>query len=86
MNICFLSGKVANEIDLKFVYNTAKKNLPKKHISIVKIELDLLNKQIIELHAYDEVADYVFRNINENDFIIIKGKIRNNFIEVEEIE
>ena len=86
INLCFLSGKVINEIDLKFIYNSRKKTLGKKHISIVKIELELLDGQEIELHAYNELADYVFKNIHKNDFITIKGKVRNSFIEIEKIE
>ena len=86
VNLCFLCGKVINEMNLKFIYDSRKKTLGIKRISIVKIELELLDKQIIELHAYNELADYAFRNINKNDLITVKGKIRNNFIEVDEIE
>ena len=83
INLCFLSGKVINEIDLKFIYNSGKKTLGKKNISTVKIELELLDGQEIELHAYNEVADYVFRNIHKNDFITIKGKVRNGYVEIQ---
>ena len=85
VNLCFLSGKVINEIDLKFVYDSSKKALGKKHISIVKIKLELLDGQVIELHAYNEIADYVFRNIKKCDYITIQGKLRNNYVEVKKL-
>ena len=85
INLCFLYGKVINEIDLKFIYNDRNKSLDKKHISIVEMELKLLDGQVIKLHAYNEVADDVFKNINKDDFITIQGKIRNNYVEIEKI-
>ena len=85
INLCFLYGKVINEIDLKFIYNDRNKSLDKKHISIVEMELKLLDGQVIKLHAYNEVADDAFKNINKDDFITIQGKIRNNYVEVEKI-
>ena len=85
INLCFLYGKVINEIDLKFIYNHKNKTLGKKHISIVEMELKLLDGQVIHLHAYNEVADDAFKNINKDDFITIQGKMRNNYVEVEKI-
>ena len=78
-------GKVINEIDLKFIYNHKNKTLGKKHISIVEMELKLLDGQVIKLHAYNEVADDAFKNICKDDFITIQGKIRSNYVEVESI-
>ncbi len=85
INFCFLSGKVINEINLKFVYNDKNKSLDKKHISIVEIDLKLLDGQVIKLHAYNELADDVFKNICKNDFITIQGKMRSNYVEIEQI-
>ena len=86
INLCFLSGKVKNDIDLRFIYDSRKKTIGKKHISIVKIELELLDKQVILLQAYNELADYIFRNIHKKDFINIEGKIRNGYVEIEKIK
>ena len=85
INLCFLSGKVINEIDLKFVYNTKKKSLDKKHISIAEIELKLQDGQIVQLHAYNEMADYVFRNIHKGEHITIQCEIKNGYIEIKQI-
>ena len=85
INLCFLSGKVINKIDLKFVYNTRKRSLDKKHTSIAKIELKLQNGQIVKLHAYNEMADYVFRNIQKCEHITVQGKVKNGYVEIKQI-
>ena len=82
INLCFLSGKVINEIDLKFVYNSQKRSLDKKHTSIVKIELELQDGQVIQLHAYNEIADYVFRNVKKGDYIFVQGEVKSNYVEI----
>ena len=85
INLCFLNGKVINEVDLKFVYNTRKKSLDKKHNSIAKIELKLQDGQIIQLHAYNEIADYAFRNIQKGEYITVQGKVKNGYVEIKQI-
>ena len=85
INICFLSGKVINKIDLKFIYNSQKRSLDKKHTSIAKIELELQDGQVIELHAYNEMADYVYRNIKKGDYISVQGRVKNSYIEINAI-
>lgn len=85
MNICFLEGKVINKIDLKFIYDIKNKRLGKKHISLVEIELEIKNNQIIKLKGYDEIADFIYRNIREEDYVWVEGKMRNDFVQIEEI-
>ena len=85
INLCFLSGEVINEVDLKFVYNTRKKSLDKKHISISKIELKLQDGQIVQLHAYNEMADYVFRNIQKGEYITVQGEVKKGYIEIKQV-
>lgn len=82
MNLCILIGRVINEVDLKFIYKIKEKHLDKEHNSIVIIELESLNKQIIKLHAYDEMADFIYQSIKQGDIILIEGKIHNDFIEI----
>lgn len=79
--LCILSGKIVNEINLKFIYSAKEKSLSKKHISIVEIEFEIERKQIIKLYAYDEMADFVYRNLKKDDYILIEGKIRDKFVE-----
>lgn len=85
LNLCFLSGRVLNKIDLKFIYDSERKSLDKKHTSIVIIEIELEDKQIIKLHAYDEMADFVYRYVEKNNMIWIIGKLTNNIVEICEI-
>ena len=61
MNWCIISGKVINKIELKFVFNNRQKKLVKEHVSLVKIWLELENKQIVKLHAYNKKADYFYK-------------------------
>ena len=86
INLCFVKGKVLSKKDLKFVYNKNKKSLSQKHICIIKLELELENKQIIYLKAYNDVAEYIYRNVKIKDNIIVVGALRDNIIEIEEIE
>ena len=86
MNLCFLKGKVSGIIDYQFMYDKFKKNLGKKHVCIVKLQLEIKNKQIIDLKAYDEVADFVYQNVKEGDHIFLQGALKDDVIEIEEIE
>ncbi len=86
INLCFLKGKVINKKDLKFVYNKNKKNLSKNHICIIMLELEIENKQVIYLKAYNEIAEFVYNNVNEGDNILVEGAIKDNIVEIEDIE
>ncbi len=86
INICFLSGKIVNKIDLKFVFDINKKRLGEKHISVVKVQLRLEDKQVINLHGYNEMADWIYRKVRQGEQVLIQGKLRNNYIEIEKIE
>lgn len=79
INLCFLSGKVINKIDLQFVYDS------KKIISIVKIELLLDDGQVINTCGYNEMADFIYRNINKEDTVLLEGRIINDIVEINEI-
>ena len=83
MNLCILSGKVVNEIELKFIYNPIKKSIGKKHISVVQVVLELQNNQKVLLKAYNEMADWFYQHIKEGDNIVVEGKVRSNYIEVD---
>lgn len=78
MNICFLLGTVVDDVEFKFIYNS-------KNISISIFKLMLSNKSIVECEAYDEIADYIYRNIKRDDLIFIEGTIRNKNINIHNI-
>ena len=86
INLCFLKGKVINKKDLKFVYDKSKKSLSKNHICIIILELEIENKQVIYLKAYNEIAEFVYNNVNEGDNILVEGAIKDNIVEIEDIE
>lgn len=78
MNICFLLGKVVDDVEFKFIYNS-------KNVSISMFKLMLSNKSIVECEAYDEIADYIYRNIKRDDLIFIEESIRNKNINIHNI-
>lgn len=50
MNECFLIGKIVSKIEFDFI-------IYDKNISIVRFELKLKNKSIINTKSYNEIAD-----------------------------
>lgn len=68
MNLCFVIGKIINDIDFKFI-------LSGKHKSIVLLKLKLINGSIIEARAYDEVADCCYRLLKKNEIVLIEGRL-----------
>ncbi len=70
MNLCFLIGKIISEINFKFVLNS-------KNISIVYFKIELNNKSIVEVKAYNELADYCYNKLKKNDIIAIQGYLSN---------
>ena len=73
MNKVFLIGKIITEIEFKFIINS-------KNISIASFKIETLDKQIIQIKAYNEIADYVYRKFNKNDIITIEGKLEENCV------
>lgn len=77
MNECFLLVNRIDDINFKFIINRKEK-------SIVKFKAKLLNNSKIEVFAFDELADYIYRKDLERFFF--RGKIRSGMqVEVTEI-
>ena len=54
------------------------------HTSIAKCEIMLPNKSIVKIYGYDKIADFMYKNLKENDYILIEGRLDVNIrIEVE---
>ena len=66
MNLCFIIGKIVSEIEFKFIINS-------KNISIAYFKIELLNKSIVQVKAYNELADYCYSKLKKNDIIAIQG-------------
>ena len=56
MNEVFIIGKVICEVKYKFI-------LEKHNNAKAVISMELLDKTNLEVIAYNEIADYVFRNL-----------------------
>lgn len=75
MNICFISGKVIEEVEFKFYLNNKK-------ISVAKTKIMQDDKTKVTIKGYNEMADWMYQNIHKNDEIYIEGKLNSN-MEVE---
>ena len=79
MNLCFLIGKIISEIEFKFIINS-------KNISIAYFKIELHNKSIVQVKAYNELADYCYSKLQKYDVCAIQGYINSEMkIEVEKI-
>ena len=68
MNLCFLIGKIVSDIEFKFIINS-------KNVSISYFKIELNNKSIICVKAYNELADYCYRKLQNGDICFIYGNI-----------
>lgn len=81
MNLVIIYGKIVSKIDFKFIYDRYdKENFEGiyKHTSIANCKIELLNGSIIEVYGYDDIADYMYRYLKENDYVLLEGKIDSN--------
>ena len=69
MNLCILLGKIVSEIEFKFIIKS-------KNNSIAYFELELLNKSIVKVKAYNKMADYVYNKLENGNIILINGEVR----------
>lgn len=87
INICFLYGKIITPIDLQFFYNS------KIHNSIVEFQIVVgcepssrkKRKQTLNIRAYDDHADFMYRKYQKDKFIKIIGELNSQYIVVKEI-
>ena len=68
MNIVFIEGKIISNIEFKFIINS-------KNISIAIFEVELLNKSIVKIKAYNKLADYCYSRLNKKDVVFIEGHL-----------
>lgn len=79
MNKCFLIEKITTKINFKFILNNKKYY----SIAIFKIKIE---KEKIEIKAYNEKADYCLKNLKEKNKIILIGYLNKNNVVIEEIK
>lgn len=78
MNEVFLIGKIVGDIKYKFMLQKSKNA---KAILNIKIT----NKTKLEIIAYNEQADYAFKNLKAADTVFIYAKLLNDKIHAIEI-
>ena len=79
MNIVIMYGKIVSNIEFKFIYNRYAKDSGMEHkTSIAKCEIELANGSIVEIYGYDEIADFMYRNLKNNVNIYIQGRLDSN--------
>ena len=71
VNIVFIQGKIISDIEFNFIIN-------KKNISIAIFEVELLNKSIVKIKAYNELADYCYSKLSKNEIIFVEGYLNSN--------
>ena len=79
MNIVLVYGKIVSKIEFKFM-------LSKKHISITVFYIELSNKSIVKIKAYDNMADKCYRQLEKGNNIAIEGKLMNECIILNDFE
>lgn len=71
MNIVFVEGKIIRDIEFNFIINS-------ENVSITTFEVELLNKSIVKIKAYNELADYCYSKLNKGDIIFVEGYLNSN--------
>ena len=75
MNGVFLIGKIISDIEFKFIINSKNK-------AIACFEIKTADKQIVRIQAYNQLADFTYSKLNENDKVFINGYIEANVVKV----
>lgn len=70
MNICFMMGTIVEIERFKFILNKQT-----KHKSRVAMRIKLIDGKIIEVIAYDQMADYILRNEFLNSVVFVQGEL-----------
>ena len=78
MNEVFLIGKIISDIKFKFIINSKNK-------AIACFEIKTVDKQIVRMQAYNQLADFVYSKLNTNDKVFVNGYIEDNVVKVKSI-
>lgn len=69
MNICVVIGKIVDKVEYKFILNS-------KNNSFANMKIKLANNSVIKVIAYNQTADYCYRNLNINDIVFVHGRVQ----------
>lgn len=81
MNLCFLIGKIINDIEFKFIINN------KKYTAISTFKLEVSENCILKVKAYNELADMCYQKLVKADMVGLQGRLNSRMeIIIENIE
>ena len=75
MTEVFLIVKMIRDIEFKFIINSKNK-------AIACFEIKTVDKQIVRIQAYNQLADFAYSQLNKNDKVLINGYIEANVVKV----
>ena len=79
MNLVFIYGKIIEEIKFHFIINN-------KHVSIARFKLELSSGSVVQVIAYDEIADLCYQKLKPQMKAYIQGKVTTKLaVEIENI-
>lgn len=70
MNICFVKGKIVNEVQFEFM-------LEKNKNAIIIFYIQLENDTLVRVIGYNEIADKCYQNLKKGDIVWIEGSLEN---------
>ena len=79
MNEVFLIGKVVTEIHFNFLIEL-------KYISVASFYIETINKQIISIKAYDELADFTYRELATGNLVFVYGKLEHDYVKARNLK
>ena len=79
MNEVFFMGKIITCIKFGFIINS-------KHFSKATFNFKLVDEQVIQINAYDKIADYIYSKLKQGDNVFIYGKLCKNVVNVIKIK
>ena len=88
INVCFLSGTIISKPDFNFFYNSRK--LISKAEFCLKTELgfnasNTFKSTEVKMFAYNEKADFIYKELDIGDKIMIKGFLEKDRIIIEDV-
>lgn len=80
MNEVFLIGTIEKDVKFDFIINS------NNYISIAELKIKTLDKQEVNIVAYNDLADFCYRCLEIDNDVIINGKIKQNCVEMKQIK
>lgn len=79
MNEVFLIGKIVSEVGFDFIINS-------KYHAISKFKIKTIDGTVLNIKAYDNLADYIYKKMKSKYNVFIYGKLKKDYILVKNIK